>query len=132
MLSSVIARGPWGPGGGGRGFGPLSLLGPAIALTLLILIAAFVVLAFFAARRRGSWGRAQMMARAGMGRPSSAETILAERFARGEIDEQQYVHRRSVLRGETAAAPPAAAPPPPPAPEPTNLDKTERIPPAES
>jgi putative membrane protein len=30
-----------------------------------------------------------------------AEQILAERFARGEIDEQEYRHRLAVLRNET-------------------------------
>jgi putative membrane protein len=32
-------------------------------------------------------------------RGSSAEDILAERFARGEIDEDEYRQRRSALRG---------------------------------
>ncbi len=31
--------------------------------------------------------------------PGSAERILAERYARGEIDEQEYRQRLSVLRG---------------------------------
>lgn len=31
-------------------------------------------------------------------RRSSAEDILAERFARGEIDEGEYLHRLDVLR----------------------------------
>jgi len=31
---------------------------------------------------------------------SSAEEILAERFARGEIDEGEYTRRRRLLRGE--------------------------------
>jgi putative membrane protein len=30
---------------------------------------------------------------------SSAEDVLAERFARGEIDEQEYRRRRDALRG---------------------------------
>ena len=33
------------------------------------------------------------------GTGSRAEEVLAERFARGEIDEQEYTHRRAVLRG---------------------------------
>ncbi|MFF7451557.1 MULTISPECIES: SHOCT domain-containing protein [unclassified Streptomyces] len=32
----------------------------------------------------------------------SAERLLAERFARGEIDEEEYGHRMSVLRGDRA------------------------------
>ena len=35
---------------------------------------------------------------AGMPRPS-AEQVLAERFARGEIDEQEYQSRLATLRG---------------------------------
>jgi putative membrane protein len=31
-------------------------------------------------------------------RPHSAEQILAERFARGEIDEEEYQQRRRALR----------------------------------
>jgi putative membrane protein len=30
--------------------------------------------------------------------PSSAEEVLAQRFARGEIDEDEYRHRRDALR----------------------------------
>jgi putative membrane protein len=32
-------------------------------------------------------------------RSSSAEAVLAERFARGEIDEDEYHKRREVLKG---------------------------------
>lgn len=32
-------------------------------------------------------------------RSSSAEDLLAERFARGEIDEDEYRKRREILRG---------------------------------
>ena len=50
---------------------------------------------------------------------SPAEQILGERFARGEIDENEYRSRLAVLRGgpPPTAAPPAAHPPenPPPA-----------------
>lgn len=47
---------------------------------------------------------------------SSAEQILGERYARGEIDENEYRTRLAVLRGEPSAgqgtAPPPEAPPP--------------------
>ena len=48
----------------------------------------------------------------------SAEQILAERFAHGQIDENEYRARLGVLRGEQPAAPQAGptAPPVPPTP----------------
>ena len=36
--------------------------------------------------------------------PGTPEQLLAERFARGEIDEEEYRHRLAVLRGEGQAA----------------------------
>ncbi|MFZ4247511.1 SHOCT domain-containing protein [Streptomyces griseoincarnatus] len=33
-------------------------------------------------------------------RPPAAEQVLAERFARGEIDEDEYRRRAAVLRGD--------------------------------
>jgi putative membrane protein len=56
----------------------------------------------------------------GAGGTASAEQILAERFAHGQIDENEYQARLGVLRGErpmtAQAAPPPPAPAPPPAP----------------
>jgi putative membrane protein len=48
-----------------------------------------VIFAFF--RARGRWGRWH----AGQ----SGEGVLAERYARGEINEQEYRERLSVLKG---------------------------------
>jgi putative membrane protein len=47
------------------------------------------------------------------------EQILAERFARGEIDEQEFRQRMATLRGTDPyqASPPQAPPPPPPPPQ---------------
>lgn len=36
---------------------------------------------------------------------SSAEDVLAERFARGEIDTEEYERRLATLRGATRSAP---------------------------
>jgi putative membrane protein len=66
--------------GGGRGLG---------LLVLLILIALVVAAVVFLARRSATQRR---------GVKTSAEDLLAERFARGEIDEADYVSRRDALR----------------------------------
>ena len=44
-------------------------------------------------------GSSQSAGGAGMAR-ATAEQVLAERFARGEIDEQEYQSRLAVLRGK--------------------------------
>ncbi|MFL6115105.1 MAG: SHOCT domain-containing protein [Catenulispora sp.] len=52
---------------------------------------------------------------------AAAERILAERFAQGQIDEEEYRARLGVLRGEQMSAPyqaPPQPPQPPPAPPP--------------
>ncbi len=57
-----------------------------------LVIAGIVVLVRYLAGSRQGGGPA-----AGSGR-SSAEEILAERFARGEIDQDEYTRRRQLLR----------------------------------
>ena len=77
--------GPWG--GGGPGW--LILLVPLFWIGFFILLAVFI--------RRGprfrgaGWG--------GYGGPS-AESTLATRFAKGDIDEQEYRARLEVLRAD--------------------------------
>ncbi|MPZ64190.1 MAG: SHOCT domain-containing protein [Pseudonocardiaceae bacterium] len=69
-----------GPGGGGPGLWPLI---PIVwGLFWLAVITTVVVLLW----RRGS------------GDTRSARSALAERYARGDIDEQEYSERRAVLR----------------------------------
>jgi putative membrane protein len=65
----------------------LALAGLTTLLFWVMLIAAVVVLVRYLSRGTGSSGR------------GSAERILAERYARGEIDEQEYRQRLGVLRG---------------------------------
>ncbi|HEX6248670.1 MAG TPA: SHOCT domain-containing protein [Nocardioidaceae bacterium] len=64
-----------------------------LLLLLFALIVAVVVLAVRAARRAPHTGSSS----APVG-PSTAEQVLDERFARGEIDEEEYLRKRSVLR----------------------------------
>lgn len=47
----------------------------------------------------------------GPGQPAPAEQILAERFARGEIDEDEFHQRMTVLRAEAPHHPGPAGPP---------------------
>jgi putative membrane protein len=69
--------------------------GMAISMVLFwgLVIAGIVVLVRYLARSEQPRG----------GPPAdpapSPEQVLAERFARGEIDEEEYLHRRAVLRG---------------------------------
>jgi putative membrane protein len=60
--------------------------GWAVMIVLLVLIVAVTVLLV---RHFGDGGR---------GRTSSAEDVLADRFARGEIDEEEFRKRRDALR----------------------------------
>ncbi|HEY2054039.1 MAG TPA: SHOCT domain-containing protein [Solirubrobacterales bacterium] len=70
----------------GWGGGPWFLLFP------LFWIAVVVFVIWFARRRR--WGRTSHWHR------ESAIEVLEHRFARGEIDDDEYRRRRSVLGGE--------------------------------
>ena len=77
----------WGPGGWGW------LLGTVM---MVVFWGGLIALAVWAVR---SLGRS-----AGPDRPSGhspdAIAILEERFARGEIDQEEFERRRAVLRGE--------------------------------
>ena len=70
----------WGDMGWGWG---AVLVGTIFMVLLLAGIAAVIIVAL----RRPTASR------------SSAEQILAERFARGEIDKEEYQQRRQMLRG---------------------------------
>jgi putative membrane protein len=67
----------------GHGWGP----GPWFLLFPLFWLAVIVALAFLFRRRR--WGQ---------GRGGSGEAVLGERYARGEITEEEYRQRLAVLR----------------------------------
>lgn len=99
-------HGPWGAGHWGGG--PWFLVGP---LFWILAIGAVALIT----RRAGLWGprkgRSGGWNWAGWGGPSgqstqygaptqrpSAEDVLADRFARGEIDEAEYQDRLSTLR----------------------------------
>jgi putative membrane protein len=56
-----------------------------------ILLWGGVIFAIFRARRWGRWNAGR-----------SGESVLAERYARGEISEQEYRERLTVLKGARA------------------------------
>ena len=79
-MESIVtfAHAGWGPGGWWFVF-PL----------MWLLLWGFVVFGVFRFRRNAPWGRPG----------ASAEGILAERYARGEISIQEYRERLGALRG---------------------------------
>ncbi|MCA3748391.1 MAG: SHOCT domain-containing protein [Rubrobacter sp.] len=88
----------WGPGGmmdGGRGFfGILWTLVPLLFWGGLIALIVWAVVRITSGQGSSDDHRA---------RAGSAEEILRERFARGEIDAEEYERSLEVLRGEGSA-----------------------------
>ncbi len=62
---------------------------PYFPLLPLVFFGLWVAMFVVIARRRGPWNR------------GGGESVLAERYARGEIDEAEYRQRRAVLRGKS-------------------------------
>ncbi|WP_315098982.1 SHOCT domain-containing protein [uncultured Cellulomonas sp.] len=84
MLTTLLSH-PVGYGGG-WGPGPWFLLVPLFWFGLVVLVIALV------GRRRRAWAGWEGRRDAG-----SARAVLAERYARGEIDETEYRSRLEVL-----------------------------------
>ena len=87
LASAVAMYGPY------PGFSPLFLLIPLFWLLVILLVVGLVGRRW---RRTGGpgWGPA-----------ASGESVLAERFARGDIDEVEYRARLEVLRANRDAPP---------------------------
>ncbi|ACQ78366.1 hypothetical protein Bcav_0101 [Beutenbergia cavernae DSM 12333] len=81
-----------------------------------LVVIGLLIWAFARRRSRGHWGPpwAWGPPAAGSAAPS-AEQVLADRFARGDINEQEYRARLGVLRS-TGSTPPGVPPQQPPAP----------------
>ena len=77
------------------GYGGTGWTGPWMIFAWIFAIGGIVALAFVVYRHFHG-DRTQQDNSAG---PSSARTILDERFARGEIDENEYRQRRETLNG---------------------------------
>lgn len=115
----------WGPGYGYHG---MMVGGWVLGIFLMIAFWALVIMAIIwlvRSIRRGN-GPQRFRGQEGSHRlpyqAASAEAILAERFARGEVNEDEYRARLAALRGSfSAPTPPPPAPPapqgPPPAPQ---------------
>lgn len=99
-------HGPWGAGHWGGG--PWFLIGPLFWIVAIVAVALITRRAGLWGPRRGrsggwNWagwggGASQGGSQGGSPQRPSAEDILADRFARGEIDEAEYQDRLSTLR----------------------------------
>ena len=78
MFTTLAATAPYWHGGGAP-FHPV----PVFPVVLVLLLVGFLVVGLL---RRGSW-RAR----------ADARSVLADRFARGEVDDEEYRARRSEL-----------------------------------
>jgi putative membrane protein len=81
LLADPVAHGPWA-----GGFSPWFLLFP---LFWILVIGLFIFFARRTWRRNHEWATAR-----------GGESVLRERYARGEIDETEYRQRLEVLRGD--------------------------------
>lgn len=91
------ADGPWSGMHDGMGWG-----GWLLMLLLLLLLAGLVVgVVLVLLRSAGTGGPSPVRPPEadGPGLASGAGALLDERYARGEIEEDEYLHRRAVLRG---------------------------------
>lgn len=88
-----------------RGANGLERGGPGFLFPLLILTLG--ALTFMWLRRRRHGHMREHFATA------SPKQTLADRFARGEIDQAEYAHRRAVLDGDDDIPPAPASPAPP-------------------
>lgn len=101
--STIAHAGPWG-----GGFGWLFLLIPLFWIGLIVLLFLTVGRRFRRAGGPAGWGQGPWGAHPGWvagGGGRSAELTLAERFAQGDIDEQEYRARLEVLRASRDAPP---------------------------
>lgn len=84
----------WNLGGHMSGWGWALMSVGSVLFWVLIVVAVVALVRYL--------GRADSFASRGNGRP---EELLAQRFARGEIDETEYRHRLEVLRRSEAMRP---------------------------
>jgi hypothetical protein len=76
---------------------------PGAIIACIVLLALLAGLAFWLVRRRRNPTPTPVLSAAAESPSASAERILAERFARGELPVEEFVTARSALRGEWVA-----------------------------
>lgn len=97
MLTTLaLLATPWHPGVGAVVF--------VFVLLFLTLFMLTLVAVFGRRGRRGPWGPGPQAWYAAQA-VRSAESVLAQRFANGDIDEKEYRARLEVLRATTPALP---------------------------
>jgi putative membrane protein len=88
--SLVLASGgPWGDDGWDGGWLLARLAFTVLWIVLVFTIVRFVIFGRFGRRGRGPWGPSPM---------ERARGVLAERYARGEIDAEEYRARSETLK----------------------------------
>ena len=92
-VADVGAQGGWNHHGMMWGGGAGWFIGPIMMLLFLVAAVAVVVLAV-----RWLGGADGARPRAGQKATTSAQEILEERFARGEIDEEEFRQRKQALK----------------------------------
>jgi putative membrane protein len=96
-LAMAIHPGPWQDGGAGDA----PAFWPVFPIAFGLFWIAVAVGAFYLVRRRMAASAATAAANARAASPMSrARGVLAERFARGEIDEGEYLARMAALRDD--------------------------------
>ncbi|MFI0355959.1 SHOCT domain-containing protein [Actinomadura sp. 9N407] len=97
MLTTLMTHpGPWNEGGGGPADAPAWW--PVFPITFGLFWLAVAAGVFYLVRRR--MNHTATVTAAASDPFTQARTVVAERFARGEIDEDEYHARLSALRFE--------------------------------
>lgn len=97
-IGSVILRMHWGDGmGGGMGWMMWLIM---ILFWLLILVALAGGVYWLFSRLFGTNSSNSSKSEPGAGNPSEALSVLNERYARGEIDDEEYSRRKKNIKDE--------------------------------
>ena len=93
MIGNVLAQMMNGDGMDGAGWWWIWVVGGVVVIALLTVLVVEIT------RRNGRGYDSGPVHPRASASGSDAEEVLAARFARGEIDAEEFEHRRAVLRG---------------------------------